>query len=74
MRQDLQLLMEIDGRDTGKIKQLLNEEYLLKNDDDNDEKCNVELDYKNIKKEQFMGTMKKLLINWRKKIDRILVQ
>ena len=66
--------MEIDGRDTGKIKQLLNEEYLLKNDDDNDEKCNVELDYKNIKKEQFMGTMKKLLINWRKKIDRILVQ
>ena len=40
---------KIDG--TKKIKRLLNEEYLLKNDDDNDEKCCTELDFKDLKNE-----------------------
>ena len=30
---------KIDKNDTEETKQLSNEEYLLKNDDDNDEKC-----------------------------------
>ena len=41
---------KIVGNDTEEIKQLLKEEYLLKNDDDNDEKCCIELDFKNTKK------------------------
>ena len=42
---------KIDGNDTEEIKQLLKEEYLLKNDDDNDGKSCIELDFKNAKKE-----------------------
>ena len=42
---------KIDKSETDKIEQLLNEEYLLKNDNDNDEKCCIELDFKDIKKE-----------------------
>ena len=41
---------KIDGSDTEKIKQLLNEEYLLKNDYDNNEKCCMRLDFEDIKK------------------------
>ena len=48
-------------------EKLLNEEYLLINDEDNDkdndEKCCIELNIKDIKKEQFMEIMKKLLNN-----------
>ena len=33
------------------MKQLLKKEYLLKNDDDNDGKSCIELDFKNTKKE-----------------------
>ena len=40
---------KIDKSETEEIKQLLNEEYLLKNDNDNDEKCYIELDFKDIK-------------------------
>ena len=36
--------------DTEKFKQLLNEEYLLKNDYNNDEKCCMKLDFEDIKK------------------------
>ena len=39
----------MDKSETEEIKQLLNEEYLLKNDNDNDEKCCIELDFKDIK-------------------------
>ena len=42
---------KIDGNDTEEIKQLLKEEYLLKNDDDNDGKSCIEFDFKNTKKE-----------------------
>ena len=42
---------KIDGKDTEEIKQLLKEEYLLKNDDDNDGKSCIELDFKNTEKE-----------------------
>ena len=44
---------KIDG--TKKIKRLLNEEYFLKNDDDNDEKCCTELDFKDLKNETIYG-------------------
>ena len=44
---------KIDGNNTEKIEELLSEEYLLKNDDKIDEKCNVELDFEDIKKSNF---------------------
>ena len=55
---------KIDGNDTEEIKHLLKKEYLLKNDDDNDGKSCIELDFKNTKKKQYMKTMNKLLNNW----------
>ena len=44
---------KIDG--TEEIKQILNEEYLLKNNYDNDEEYCTELDFKNLKKETIYG-------------------
>ena len=41
---------KIDKSETEEIKKLLNEEYLLKNDDDNDEKCCIKLDFKDMNK------------------------
>ena len=40
---------------TEETKQLLNEKYLLKNDDDNDEKCFTELVFKDLKNETIYG-------------------
>ena len=52
---------KMDANDTGKIKQLLNEEYLLKNDYDNDEKCCNELDFEDIKKGTIYGNSEKTI-------------
>ena len=60
---------KIDRNDT---EELLNKEYLLINDEDNhkdnDEKCCIKLNIKDIKKEQFMKILKQLLNNRTKKI------
>ena len=44
---------KIDG--TEEIEQLLNQEYLLKNDDDDDDKCYTELEFKDIDKKTIHG-------------------
>ena len=55
----------IDRRETEKIKQLLNEEYLLNNDEDNDEvndeKCSIKLDFKDIEKGAIYGNNEKTI-------------
>ena len=52
---------KIDINDTEKIKQLLNEEYLLKNDYENDEKCCMESDFEDIKKGTIYGNNEKTI-------------
>ena len=52
---------KIDRSETEEIKQLLNEEYLLKNDDDSDEKCCIELYFKDIKKGTIYGNNEKTI-------------
>ena len=50
---------KIDESDTEEIKILLKEEYLLKNNDDNDEKFCIELDSENMKKGAVCGNNEK---------------
>ena len=49
---------KIDRSETEEIKRLLNKEYLLKNDNDNDEKCCIELDFKDMNKEIYKDNEK----------------
>ena len=44
-----------ETEETEEIKHFLNEEYLLENNDDNDEECCTELDFKDLKKETIYG-------------------
>ena len=44
-----------------KTKQLLNEEFLLKNDEDNNKKCCMQLDFEDIKKGAIYGNNKKTI-------------